>query len=314
MIQRQTLPRDVSSVARDPKAILVNGQEFVVSGKALKTVSLKRDWHEDLKDPAEAVRGLQALPGGYDVLKFWQRLPDTEPKYPYYKEFRDVAAIPLSTYQFWLEKQLTQRVRNKVRRSLKTEVVYREVPFSDDLVRGMMEIFNQSPLRRGKPMRHYGKSFETVKAEMGADSEEAVFIAAHFQNELIGFIKFSVLDRYAMLTMILDKIDHRDKLTMNGLLSKTVEVCVARKMPYLTYTLWRRGGHAQFQETSGFVKVPVPEYFVPLTLKGKLALGLRLHQGPKGWVSDKARQRLIDLRAKWYAIRYAQKKVEKPES
>jgi hypothetical protein len=307
MMPQQTLPSGVQAVPSDPSAIQINGQSFLMTGKLLKTASLKNEWQEDLDDPEETRRVLKTLPVKCDLLKFWQRVPDTDAKFNYYKEWRPVAAIPISTYQHWLEKQLTQRVRNKVRRSLKTGVVFHEVSFTDELVRDIMEIFNQSPIRRGKPMRHYGKSFETVKAEMGADLPESVFVAAHFQSELIGFVKFTLTDRYAMLTMILDKSAHRDKFTMNGLLSKTIEICVERKAPYLTYTLWRRDGLAQFQQTSGFVKVPVPEYFVPLTIKGELALRLRLHQGLKGIVPEKFHDWLLDLRGKWYVLKFRQK-------
>jgi hypothetical protein len=307
MTKNQTLPDAVQPVPSDPNALCVDGQSFLVTGKLLKTAGLKNDWQEDLKDPEETARALKALPVKCDLLRFWQRVPDTEAKFNYYKEIKQVAAIPISTYEHWLEKQLTQRMRNKVRRALKTGVVFREVPFTDELVRGIMEIFNQSPLRRGKPMRHYGKSFETVKAEMGADLPQSIFVAAYCQDEFIGFSKFSLTDRYAMLTMILDKTAHRDKNTMNGLLSKSVEICVERKVPYLTYTLWRRDGLAQFQETSGFVKVPVPEYFVPLTLQGQIALRLRLHHGLNGWISDGLRAWLIGLRSKWFELRTRQK-------
>ena len=33
------------------------------------------------------------------MLKFWQRIPETEAKFNYYKEWREIAAIPITTYQ-----------------------------------------------------------------------------------------------------------------------------------------------------------------------------------------------------------------------
>jgi hypothetical protein len=303
MVQQQTMPVETHKMPRNPKAIDVLGQSFVVSGKFLKTASLEREYQEDVADPEETARALKAH--RVDILKFWQRVPDSEAKFNYYKEWRQIAALPVSTYQHWWEKQVTQKVRNKVRKARKQGVVVNEVPFSDDLVRGAVGIFNHAPIRRGKPMRHYGKTFEVAKVELGMELSESVFVAAHYQNELIGFIKFIVTDRSAMMSVILDNTDHRDKAPMNGMLAKVVEICVERKIPYFTYTLWRRGEHGHFQQSNGFVKFPVPEYFVPLTFKGRMALMLRLHRGMKGVLPEKVYGGLVDMRAKWNTLRYA---------
>ena len=124
-----------------------------------------------------------------------------------------------------------------------------------------MAIYNQSPVRRGKPFWHYGKDFATVKRGLSRDLADSVFVAAHYEGELIGFIKFLVVDRYAMVTLILDKMSHRDKAPMNGMIAKVVEICAERKIPYFTYTVWRRGDHGKFQESNGFESIPVPEYY-----------------------------------------------------
>jgi len=65
--------------------------------------------------------------------------------------------------------------------------------------------------------------------------------------------------------------------------------------------MWRRGGHAEFQESTGFKRIPVPEYFVPLTFKGAIALRLGLHKGARGLIPQKVMPWLLALRAKWYA-------------
>jgi len=232
-------------------------------------------------------------------------VPDSEPKFNYYnKEWRQIAALQFSTYKFWWEKQNNRNARRMVKWAREQGVVVSEVPFTDDLVRGMMEIFNQSPIRRGKPMRHYGKSFETVKEEMGVDLAKSIFVAAHYQNELIGIFKFMLFDRYALITIILDKTAHRDKAPMNAMISKVVEICIERKAPYLIYNLWRSGSYRQFQQSNGFVNMPVPEYYVPLTFKGRLALLMRLHKGIKGLLPDKVYVWLLGFRAKWYTWRY----------
>jgi hypothetical protein len=91
------------------------------------------------------------------------------------------------------------------------------------------------------------------------------------------------------------------------MIAKAVEVCAQRKIPYIAYTLWRRGEHGQFQESNGFEKIPVPEYFVPLTLKGELALRLGLHKGIRGLIPEKVMIWLLALRGNWYSSKYHQR-------
>jgi len=71
--------------------------------------------------------------------------------------------------------------------------------------------------------------------------------------------------------------------------------------------VWRRGEHGQFQESNGFKKTPVPEYFVPLSLKGQLALRLGLHRGIRGLIPERMMIWLLALRARWYSLRYPHK-------
>jgi hypothetical protein len=282
-------------------AVRVENKAFLISGRFIKTAALKNEWQEDIENPEGVIQELRASPAKIDLLRFWQRIPESEPKYAYYHEWRHVAAIPIPDYKHWLEKQVSPKARNKVRKSTKFGVVIEETQLSDELVREIMEIFNQSPVRRGKRFWHYGKSFETVKKEMSLDLDESIFITAYYKNELIGFVKLLLADRYVLVTLILDKINHRDKAPMNGMIAKAVEICAARKVPHIAYYLWRRGGHADFQESTGFERIPIPEYFVPLTLNGAIALRLGLHRGLRGLIPEKMMVWLLAIRARWYA-------------
>jgi hypothetical protein len=290
------------SVERD--AVRVNKQSFVVSGTFAKTASLrmgKEEWLEDIQNPEEIISALKAAPTRIDFFRFWQRIPETEAKFSYYKEWRHVAAIPVTDYKQWFEKQISRAARNKVRKTQKFGVVIQETELNDELVRGIMDIFNQSPVRRGKRFWHYGKDFETVKREMSLDLDKSIFITAYYGSELIGFIKLLLADRYALVTIILDKANHRNKAPINGMIAKAVEICATRRIPHLVYFMWRRGGHGDFQESTGFGKIAIPEYFVPLSIKGEIVLRLRLHRGLRGLIPEKVMVWLLALRAKWYA-------------
>jgi len=289
------------------KAVEACGQTFIISGKLLKTATLKDDWLQDLSRPEEVARVLQSAPVRIDMLKFWQRLPETQARYSYYKEWQPIAAIPVTTFDHWWKTQINDKTRNMVRKAHKMGVTIEQAQFDDDLARGIVSIFNESPVRRGKPFWHYGKDFAAVKRDLSDDLDKSVFIAARFQQELIGYIKLLMADRYAMVTMILDKKAHRDKSPSNGLIAKAVEICAKRDTPFITFTTWQRGDYGRFQKHNGFQPFPVPEYYVPLTMMGRLALCLRLHQGPKAWLPQSLILRLLALRARWYAFRLRQR-------
>ncbi len=285
-------------------AVLAGNRTFIVSKGFIKTATLKNEWQEDVDNPDEVIRSLKKAATKIDLLRFWQRVPESKPRYSYYQESCDVAAIPISTFKQWWEKQISPKVRNKIRKSQKLGVVVRQVALDDDLIRGIMGVFNDSPVRRGKRFWHYGRDFDSVKRGMWTDNDNSIFVGAFHENELIGFIKFFVTDRYAVTSLILDKQSHRDKAPMNAMIAKVVEICAERQVPHFTYTVWRRGDHGHFQESNGFIKIPVPEYFVPLTLKGKVALHLGLHRGLKGAVPERVMVWLLGLRSAWYVFKY----------
>lgn len=306
-----SLPAELLRVDIKPKgkplpvdAVKAAGKTFIIRGKVVKTASLNREWQYDVDDPEEVIRVLKDSSMRIDLLKFWQRIPETEPRYDYYREWRQVAAIPIKDFRHWWDKQVNCKTRNMVRKSEKMGVSIKQIDVDDEFVRGIVDIYNQSPIRRGKRFRHYGKDFATVKRELSDPGGEAIYVAAYYTNVLIGFIQFLVADRYAMITMILDKTTHRDKSPMNGMIAKVVEICADRHIPYLTYTVWRRGQHGQFQKHNGFTKIPVPEYYVPITLRGRLALFFRLHEGLTSFLPEAVIVWLLKMRAKWYSFRY----------
>jgi hypothetical protein len=289
------------------EAVRVENQTFLLSGKLLKTASLSRDkdeWQQDVGNPDGVIQALKSCEARVDLFKFWQRIPESEAKHQYYKEWREIAAIPVTTFKHWWEKQVSPSVRNKIRKAQKLGVTVREVEFDDEFLQGVMEIYSQSPVRRGKAFWHYGRSAESVKEGLCADLDQAILIGAYHGDNLLGFIKLLLADRYAMIVLILDKMAERNKAPMNTMIAKAVEICADRQIPYITYTVWRRGDQGQFQKSNGFEKIRVPEYFVPLTLLGRLALAVGLHKGPKGALPEQAIVGLLELRRRWYSFRF----------
>jgi hypothetical protein len=282
------------------RVVDVDGKTFVVRGRLMKTMSLQDEWQADVDDPSRVIHAVRASRRRVDLLKFWQRPPDTAPKFSYYHEWVEVAGIPITTYEHWWNQQINTKTRNMVRKPSKLGVVIDEVGLTDAFVAGVTEIFNQSPVRRGKRFWHYGKNQADTRRMLSDQLERSIFIGAFLHDELIGYIKLIRADRLAMITMILDKTAHRDKSPMNAMIAKAVEVCAQRGIPLLTYTVWRRGSHGEFQKRNGFEKIPVPLYYVPLTGQGRIALRLGLHKGVKGALPDSVYEQLLGARKWWY--------------
>jgi hypothetical protein len=310
MIVKEEIRWKGKPVLRD--AVRVGSRTFLISKGFIKTATLKNEWQEDVDNPPEIIRSLKSVPTKIDMLRFWQRIPESTAKFNYYKEWRDIAAIPIADYKRWFEKQISPKARNKIRKALKSGLRIEQIELNDDFIRGVMGVYNQSPVRRGKPFWHYGKDFATVKKELSVDLENSIFVAAYYKEELIGFIKFFVTDRYAMTLLILDKHAHRDKAPMNAMIAKVVEICAERQIPYFTYTIWRRGDHGHFQKSNGFEKIPVPEYFVPLSFVGRLALAVGLHKGLKGALPEPMIVWLLELRSAWYDFKYRRRDPIEP--
>ena len=105
-----------------------------------------------------------------DLLTFWQRMPEMQAPLRVPHEWEELAVLPDRVYEHWWKNQIKSRVRNQIRKAAKDGLVVREVPYDDDFVRGMTAIFNESPVRQGRPFWHYGKEFETVKPSSRASS------------------------------------------------------------------------------------------------------------------------------------------------
>ena len=276
-------------------------QKLKITGKFVRVVNYDEEWFKDVEDPESFIEILKSNKVKADIFTFWQRLPDTKPKYDYYMEWDNVAALRISTFDHWWNKQIDAKTRNMARKAEKKGVVIKTSDFNDKLVNGIKNIFDETPIRQNKPFWHYRKDFEIIKREMSDRFDKAEWIGAYLNNDLIGFIKLLYAGQYAMTTEILSMIAHRDKAPTNALMAKAVEICDKKKIPYLVYAKWPRGTLADFKRNNGFEKVALPRYYIPLTLKGKAALQLNVHHGVKGIMPEQLMLRLIDLRTKWYS-------------
>jgi hypothetical protein len=284
----------------------LEGQTYTISGAPLRVIRLEEEWYEDVHDPARVVDALNHGSIRGDLFTFWQRIPETEPRFDYVTEWEELAVLPLQSFNHWWDHQIKSRTRNLIRKSEKLGVEVRRAAYDDDFVRGMTAIFNETPVRQDRLFWHYGKDVETVRRQFSRFLFREELIGAYYQGEMIGFMMLADAGRFALTGQILSMIAHREKATNNALIAKAVEVCAERGWSHLVYLHWGSGSFSEFKRRCGFDKVRVPRYYVPLSPKGKLALRLGLHRGWRDRLPAFVKESAKDIRSRWLNHRYPQ--------
>jgi hypothetical protein len=290
-------------------SLKVDGRHLVAAGKWIRTASIHDEaWLErPCADPQKYVAALQGLACHLkaDIFTFTQRLPDLTPRHPFPMEWDNVAAIALADPDAWWQ-GLPQAARKNVRRAEKRGLTTSVTTLNDDLIREIVEINNESPMRQGKPFYHYGKDFESVKRDYSSFSDRAEFVCARFEGELIGFIQLVYMGGVAAVLEIMGKTAHYDKRPANALIEKAVRHCAALGMSHLTYGKFVYGNKGkdnpltEFKARNGFEEFRVPRYYVPLTAAGRACIALKLHRGLLEILPERVISSLLAVRKVWY--------------
>lgn len=293
------------------KLITVCGKEVRVRGRILRTARLEADKYHFVEDPDAILKELKSCGIRIDLFSFIQRLPGTSEKYPFPMEWDNFAAIRVSTFDRWWNQQIGFKARNKAKQAQKKGVVICEVPFDRNLVKGIWEIYNECPLRQGKPFSHYGKDIDTVFNDEASFLDSSVFIGAFLGETLIGFIKmvYDETGTQAGLMNICSLIRERDKAPTNALVAQAVRSCADRGISYLVYSNFAYGNKqrstlSDFKERNGFERIDVPRYYVPLTAIGKVALRFGLQHRLTSRLPEPVMSKLRELRDVWYNRRF----------
>lgn len=286
-------------------AVQIRGRTIIRTGGWLKMASIRDEelvLGEPVDDPMHFVAQLQAVGLGADIFTFLQEPTVSQPRHALYWEEENLAVIPTRSFKDWWEHRLPQESRKNVRRAAKREVVVKEVPFDDDLVRGIKAIYDETPVRQGRTFWHYGKNLEAVRQENSTYLDRSWFVGAYYKDELIGFIKVIMVDKMATMIQIIAKNAHQDKRPMNALLAHTVERCEQRGASFLVYGKYRYGKKegdslGEFKRRNSFVELKFPRYYVPLTFKGQVALKLGAHLGLANMIPSQVANLLLKVRA-----------------
>ncbi|MGB6546642.1 MAG: hypothetical protein WBE97_13570 [Candidatus Acidiferrales bacterium] len=288
----------------------IDGRTVITSGKFLAIASVHDEElieGETVRHPNSFISELKNSGLKADIFTFAQNLPDTSRKYTYDLAWDNVAAIPITTYSEWWEKRVESSVRRAVKKAAKSGIVVKVAEFDDEFVRGIVGINNETPIRQGRAFWHFRKSFEDVRRENSTYPGRNAFLGAYYHGELIGFIRIIYFGTVASIIQLLSMMKHYDKRPANALIAKAVELCAENRHSHLMYCNYvyndPNSSLTEFKRRNGFEQFLLPRYYVPLTLKGKIALRLGLHRSLVKRIPKQVLSRLLKIRSSWYERR-----------
>jgi hypothetical protein len=291
------------------RSIKVGQTIVVVTGPFLRIAAVKDEAHqEEVTEPEKIIAAIRGSDLKADLFTFAQKVPHTEPLYDYNFEMDELAVIRVLSYDDWWNNKIHNDARRMVRKAIKAGVQAKSVPFGDEIIRGIKEIWDESPFRQGRPFFNYNKSLEEVRALNSTYSDRSEFIGAYWEGEIIGFAKLFYTGQRADFVQILSKTKYRDKAPTNALLAKAVEICAAKGIGYLGYARFTYGKKgpdslSDWKSRNGCELVRVPRYYIPLTLKGRIALKWGLHKGLVQVLPGPLVRATLRLRAALYSLR-----------
>ncbi len=288
-------------------SLSVDGRAVITGGKWLKTAVVHdEELLEDdtLADPESFVLQLKSARLKADIFTFSQRLPHNAPKYAFHLEWDNFAVIPITTYSDWWKNRIESSVQRAVRKAAKQGIEVRVAQLDDEFIQGIVNINNESPIRQGRAFWHYQKSFDAMKHENSTYADRNEFLGAYYQGEMIGYIRIVYVGKVASILQLLTMVKHYDKRPANALIAKAVELCEQKGISHLMYCNYiykdPKSSLTEFKRRSGFEQLRLPRYYIPLTLKGKIALKFGLHCGLARQIPEPIVRQLLKIRSLWY--------------
>jgi len=291
-------PTMVPSIALCGVHLLFEGR-FIVSAHIFDEYWLERRL---LPPPTTLIDALRRLADRPDLFVFEQRIPDDQPLYDHFYEWNNYAVLKLTTYDEWFQKQIPSSTRRAVRESGNRGLVVTPTRYDDDYVRGIVSIYNETPIRAGRRFWHFGKTFDAVKRENGTYTERSTYLAAHCRGEIVGYLKMVMDGDTAAIMQVLSKTSCGAYRPNNALIAEAVRICCDRHVRYLLYENFEYGKKREdsltrFKSGNGFIRMNVPRYYVPLTSIGTVALRMGLHKALSTHVPEPIAARLRRVRA-----------------
>lgn len=264
----------------------IEGLEVIAVGRWLRIATLKdEEWleGEPIANPIHFVNALRASGLPADIFAFSGPIDAKPVAGGGQFEIDNVAVIRIDDYRAWWE-GLPQEARKNTRRAAKKGLEIRSAALDADFVAGIKAIYDEVPIRQGRKFWHYGKDLHTIERENGTYLDRCEFLGAYYSDQLVGFMKFVHVSDTARIMQILCLNAHQDKRPMTALIAKAAEICHKKGLKYLIYGKFTYGritdsSFTEFKRRLGFEQKNFPRYYIPLSLRGRIALRLGAHRG-----------------------------------
>lgn len=296
-------------------SIRIYDRTIIATGRWLKIAAVKDEAFvegEVVTDPELFIDKLKKWEAKPDIFMFCQKITDAVPKFAYTMEWDDFAVIRVTTYDEWLRDRIKKDVKENVRRARREGVIVKAVEFNDTFVQGVKDLYDETPIRQGKPFWHYGKPFESVKNTLATYCDRAEYIGAYFERELIGFIKMVYVGDIAKTMHVISKERYHHKRPTNALIAKAVEICEQKGISFFIYGEYNfpgtgRNSLTEFKRRHGFEEIRFPRYFVPLTSKGRFAVNTGMYSDARNLIPAPLIKFLIKARSKVNRLLHARR-------
>lgn len=293
------------------KLIRVQGLGIRLEGGIVRIARLDGEQFTFLSRPERIITELTVGPNSADLFSFLPEPVDPVAQFPYKHVPENLAVLSVTTFDEWWTNTIRGEVRTKARKAEKRGVDIREIPFGEDLLRGICYIYNETPIRQGRLFPHYGATEGWARDYAGTYLEHSLFLGAFLEESLVGFAKliFSADSSCACIIHLLSMIEHQDKAPTNALMARIVQACTARGVSRIIYGNYNYGkkssdGLSDFKRAHGFRRVDLPRYYIPVTQWGRIALAAGLHRGFTAYVPEPVLAKYRQARTAFYMRRY----------
>lgn len=304
MIKDRTIHISLKGRSVEVPCLDVEGRTIIIKGRLIRVASVFDDWLDTrgINNPEFIIQILKKNKKAdiFTFLESFLRSIDGENnpiwKDLYHVEYISEAVIKVVSFNHWWNYEIKKQTRRRVKKAEEHGISVREVPLDDQLIKGIVRIFNETPIRQGKNFWHFGKSFEQVKKEISTYSDRSFFLGAYWKDELIGFAKLINCIEFGRANQILSMVEHRDKSVNNKLIAELVRICEKYRIPYLKYGDWLENSLGEFKRNNGFKPISIPRYFININLRGKIWLITGIYKGYPDILPDSIHRFGIRLR------------------
>src|SRR5439155_14996031 len=107
-------------------SILVDGRHVIATGKWIKLAALQDEAFQSgevVARPEMFITKLKQWAVRPDIFQFAQKFTDPKPRFSYLMEWDNFAAVPITSYEEWLQKHAKKDVKENLRRAKREGVV-----------------------------------------------------------------------------------------------------------------------------------------------------------------------------------------------